>query len=71
MKGTDNRHTVTARDGSFDSGAVFTQDGATFERRFDESGKTFEYACKVHKDCCMMSGSVRVGRDAPEPLPGY
>lgn len=71
MRGSDRTHTVTARDGSFDSGAVFTSGGAFFERRFDTAGRTHEYWCSSHRNCCMMQGSVRVGQDAPPPNPGY
>ena len=68
--GSDRTHTVTARDGSFDSGKVFNRDGATFERRFDTAG-TWEYWCSSHRDCCSMQGSVRVGSTSPPPIPGY
>jgi plastocyanin len=73
MAGTDYVHTATAVDGSFDSGAVFTAPGATYERRFDAttSGKTFEYFCKVHYSCCGMAGAIQVGAAAPPPKPGY
>ena len=47
-------HTVTAEDGSFDSGIVET-DG-TFARGFDEVG-TFAYLCTLHPG---MSGTVEV-----------
>src|SRR5688500_3168422 len=56
--GNDRTHTVTARDGAFDSGAVFTSSGAVYERRFNTVG-TWEYSCQAHKDCCQMQGSVR------------
>lgn len=71
LRGVAGDHTVTARDGSFNSGAVFTSSGAIYERRFDQARSTFEYSCQAHRDCCQMQGSVRVGSDAPEPLPGY
>jgi plastocyanin len=71
MRGSDKTHTVTAVDGSFDSGAMFTSADAVFERRFDQARTTFNYSCKSHKDCCQMQGSIRVGNDAPEPAPGY
>jgi plastocyanin len=71
MAGSDATHTVTARDGSFNSGTTFTRSGATFERQFQISGRTIEYSCQAHADCCEMKGSVRVGRDAPDPVPGY
>jgi len=70
VSGTDRTHTVTAVNGAFDSGAVFTASGATFERRFDTAG-TWDYSCKAHKQCCLMQGSVRVGSGAPPPSPGY
>lgn len=66
-------HTVTARDGSFDSGFAFGEPGATFEHTFGGAadGRTFEYSCVTHEACCNMKGSVRVGQDAPAPDPGY
>jgi hypothetical protein len=47
-------HTVTAGDGSFDSGPL--EDGAWFSFRFDRSG-TFRYACVIHPT---MRGTVSV-----------
>jgi plastocyanin len=70
LNGNERTHTVTARNGAFDSGAVFTSSGAVYERRFDTGG-TWDYSCQAHKDCCQMQGSVRVGRDAPPPGTGY
>lgn len=70
MNGNLTTHTVTAKNGSFDSGSVFTTKGAIYEHRFDTGG-TFEYACKVHGSCCGMRGSVLVGSDAPPPDPSY
>jgi len=70
LSGSDHTHTVTALNGAFDSGAVFTGSGAMFERRFDTVG-TFDYSCKSHKLCCQMQGSVRVGSNSPPPSPGY
>ncbi|HKH43309.1 MAG TPA: plastocyanin/azurin family copper-binding protein [Thermoanaerobaculia bacterium] len=70
FSGADRTHTVTAVNGAFDSGAVFTSSGAAFERRFDTAG-TWDYSCKAHKQCCLMQGSVRVGNGSPEPTPGY
>ena len=70
FSGTDRTHTVTALNGAFDSGTVFTASGATYERRFDTVG-TWDYSCKAHKQCCLMQGSVRVGSSAPPPAPGY
>lgn len=72
-RGQLSDHTVTARDGSFDSGFAFGQPGATFEHTFggETDGRTFEYSCVTHEACCDMKGSVRVGQDAPAPDPGY
>jgi plastocyanin len=47
-------HTVTARDGSFDSGTVDT--GSAFSTAF-ELGGTFRYFCQIHPT---MQGTVRV-----------
>jgi plastocyanin len=47
-------HTVTADDGSFDSGIV--ESGGTFARTFEELG-TFSYVCTLHPN---MVGVVRV-----------
>ena len=47
-------HTVTANDGTFDSGTVAA--GAAFSRRFDAPGR-FTYACTFHPD---MVGTVVV-----------
>lgn len=73
MQGGDPTHTVTDNDGAFDSGFVFEEVGDTFSRTFgaDENGRTFEYFCQSHRQCCQMQGSVRVGDDAPDPSPGY
>lgn len=73
FRGQDTTHTVTARDGAFDSGFVFQSQGDAFERTFGaaDDGRTFEYSCVSHADCCDMKGSVRVGSDAPAPDPGY
>lgn len=70
LNGSHLDHTVTARDGSFNSGRVFTRAGATYERRFDTTG-TWDYSCQAHQTCCSMQGSVRVGSNAPPPTPGY
>lgn len=64
-------HTVTANDGTFDSGKVFTKSGATFERTFTASGTTVLYHCQTHYVCCQMQGSVRVGENSPPPPAGY
>ncbi len=47
-------HTVSAKDGTFDSGNLAT--GATFSYTFSQKG-TFEYSCKLHPS---MSGKVIV-----------
>lgn len=47
-------HTVTALDGSFDSGRMGP--GATFTHAFAQSG-TYEYLCAIHPN---MRGSVVV-----------
>lgn len=64
-------HTVTANDGSFDSGKVFTASGASFQHTFTTTGVTILYHCQTHYVCCMMQGSVRVGDNAPVPTAGY
>lgn len=73
FRGQDPTHTATARDGTFDSGFVFQNQGDTFEHTFGGNldGQTFEYSCQSHADCCNMKGSVRVGSSAPAPDPGY
>ena len=70
LSGNDRTHTVTAVNGAFNSGVVFTASGAVFERRFDERG-TWDYSCTSHKQCCQMQGSVRVGSNSPPPGAGY
>lgn len=47
-------HTVTAEDGSLDSGTL--DRGKTFDFRFTEVG-TYRYGCEIHPD---MKGSVTV-----------
>lgn len=60
----DRPHTVTARNGSFDSGIFDT--GGSYSRTFSEAG-TFEYFCTLHPD---MVGVVVVGGAAePPPAP--
>ncbi len=71
LRGNDRTHTVTAVNGAFDSGATFTQPGATFRRTFTQAGQTFDVRCASHAVCCNMRGSVRVGSGAPPPSPGY
>ena len=73
MRGADPTHTVTALDGAFDSGFAFDAAGDAFQHTFTEAdrGKTYNYSCATHSDCCDMKGSVRVGQSAPPPNPGY
>jgi plastocyanin len=57
-------HTVTALDGSFDSGNLDPSDG--FSWFFDQPG-TFEYVCALHT---WMTGKIVVGNGiAPAPPP--
>jgi plastocyanin len=49
------QHTVTAGDGSFDSGAL--AQGAAFSQAFDTAG-TYEYACAFHP---AMRATITVG----------
>ena len=73
LDGDHAGHTVTDRNGAFDSGFVFQNPGDSYERTFPaaEQGRIFEYSCVTHRDCCGMRGSVRVGDSAPAPSPGY
>lgn len=64
-------HTVTADNGSFDSGMIFTGPGKTFSQTFPNSGVTINYHCRTHQACCGMQGAIKVGITAPPPLPGY
>jgi len=48
------QHTVTADDGSFDSGVL--QEGATFSQTFTAAG-TFSYHCNIHST---MTGTITV-----------
>jgi plastocyanin len=52
--GDTTQHTVTAGDGSFDSGVL--PPGAAFSRTFDAAG-TFAYACAIHPG---MTGTIVV-----------
>jgi plastocyanin len=63
-------HTVTANDGSFDSGTILSKNGASFSHTFTQENVTVNYHCKVHQVCCGMQGSVTVGK-GPAPNPGY
>jgi len=57
-------HTVTALDGSFDSGNLDPSEG--FSWLFDQPG-TFEYVCSLHT---WMTGKIVVGDGvAPSPTP--
>jgi len=60
---SQRRHTVTAFDGSFDSGDLFG--GDSFSHEFDDLG-TFAYHCTVHLS---MTGEVDVRRVILDPLP--
>jgi hypothetical protein len=51
-------HTVTAEDGSFDSGTIAA--GSSFSRTFDAAG-SFAFTCQFHPE---MTGTVVVGADA-------
>lgn len=68
-----NTHTVTARDGSFDSGMMDT--GRTFRHKFPNAG-TYTYDCILHEG---MTGTVKVTdasgavpppKKTPKPGPG-
>lgn len=62
----DDEHTVTARDGSFDSGVLNA--GGRFTRTFRTAG-TFRYFCAIHTE---MTGTVTVptsGGAVPLPAP--
>lgn len=61
-RGSLSDHTVTANDGSFDSGFTFQSEGDTFQHTFDAStaGQTIAYRCMTHAECCDMRGSIRV-----------
>ena len=61
--GSVRRHTVTANDGSFDSGDLF--EGGTFSRQFDAAG-AYPYHCTVHLG---MNGEVDVRPVILDPLP--
>ena len=54
-------HTVTAVDGSFDSGNLDPSEG--FSWYFDHSG-TFQYVCTLHP---WMSGTILVGEPSGDP----
>ena len=73
LRGNDRSHTTREQNGTWNSGTVFNQDGATFRHTFtvSDSGRTFLYYCASHQGCCQMQGSVRVGANAPAPDPDY
>ena len=73
LRGKATDHTVMDENGTFGSGFTLTRPGATFRHTFTvaDEGKTFNIYCRTHHACCMMQGSVRVGRSAPPPEPGY
>lgn len=54
-------HTITARDGTFDSGVL--EAGAVFTHRYDTVGR-FPYICSIHPG---MAGFVDVVAPEPEP----
>lgn len=73
LEGNAFDHTTTAINNKWDSGTIFTMQGATFERTFSsaDNNLTFEYFCETHHSCCQMQGSIRVGDGAPAPRDGY
>jgi plastocyanin len=73
MRGSMSNHTVTENEGRFNSGFVFRQDGATFQRTFSsaDNDRTFLYHCETHWMTDEMQGSIRVGSNAPAPPPRY
>jgi plastocyanin len=56
----EHRHTVTDRNGAFDSGELMP--GETFSFTFDQPG-TVEYFCRPHEDMGMV-GTIQVGTAA-------
>jgi plastocyanin len=58
------QHSVTATDGSFDSGLIAP--GATFQHTFTQTG-TFKYHCRPHP---WMTGTVVVSKTAPAASSG-
>ena len=59
-------HTVTARDGSFDSGFMST--GDAFTRTFSVPG-TYEYFCVIHPDMIGVVQATDAAGVAPPPAP--
>lgn len=64
-------HTVTADDGSFNSGMTFNRTGMTFSQTFNTDGVTVIYHCQTHWHTNGMQGAIRVGQHSPPPPPGY
>ncbi len=60
-------HTVTAGDGSFDSG--FVDAGETYARTFD-APRTIDYICALHPQMIGTLVVVAAGEQAPIPSPG-
>jgi plastocyanin len=58
-----HEHTVTAADGSWDSGAI-PPDG-TYSARFKKPG-TYQYVCDIHEG---MKGTIQVGDAGQAPAP--
>jgi plastocyanin len=71
LNSTTYTHTVTAENGSFNSGMMFTKPGVTFSQTFNTPGLTFQYHCMTHWHTNGMQGSIQVGDTAPKPGPGY
>jgi plastocyanin len=68
---SDAAHTVTAENGAFDSGFIFTKVGTSFSQTFNTPGITIQYHCRTHWHSNGKQGSISVGMDAPKPGPGY
>jgi plastocyanin len=64
-------HTVTAEDGTFDSGMVFTGPGTSYQVTFNQANQTINYHCATHWHTNGMQGAIKVGAGAPPPKPGY
>lgn len=61
--GEGGAHTVTAEDGTFDSGEAVADEGHRFEHTFEESN-IYRYYCRPHKGVGM-KGAIVVGEDYP------
>jgi plastocyanin len=59
-------HTVTADDGSWDSGSL--EPGKTYSHKFDKAG-TFNYHCDPHKDAMKASVVVSAAAEGSVPPP--